>query len=44
MSKRTPGRWEPPIDKPQEFAISSSGGALDRILNATPEMASQIAA
>lgn len=44
MSKRIPGVWEPPIPKPEEFSVNASKSALDRIREATPEMAFQIAA
>jgi len=44
MYERVPGRWAPPIEKPTEFAVSNSQSAIDRIRDATPEMAFQIAA
>jgi hypothetical protein len=44
MSKRMPGVWEPPTSKPEEFSVNASKSAIDRIRDATPEMAFQIAA
>lgn len=44
MSKRLPGFWEPPCVRPDEFAITDSETALDRIAANTPEMAFVVAA
>lgn len=41
--KGRPGFWMPPVDKPEDVGISSEG-SLNRIANALPEVAFQIAA
>ena len=44
MSKRNPGTWEPPDQKPAEFAVTHSESALERIRNSTSPMAFSVAA
>ena len=44
MSKTRPGHWEPPSGKPEEFTITGSGSALDRIAASTPDAAYEVAA